>query len=90
MFINSVLIGPEDTLKFFDKIFPELVESNSVGRLTKNSFNTWKSGQNEVVVEVDEEPLKNLIGAKDIYVGGPASLFSATIQVLCNHLNDCF
>lgn len=75
-------IGPDDTMKFFEQLFPELVESNCIGQLTKDSFRSWASGGNEVLVELDNKPSSNLQGAKDIYVGGPAALFSATIQVL--------
>ena len=74
-------VGPDESLKFFEEIFPELVESNSVGKLTKSSFNLWESGNNEVTVELDNQPTHNLLGARDVYVGGPAALFSAAIQV---------
>ena len=68
-------------MNFFVDIFPEVAESNSVGQLGKNSFHTWSEGQNEVVVELDPAPPRSLEGAKDVYVGGPAALFSAAIQV---------
>ena len=81
---NSIIgkKGPDGTMKFFEQLFPELVESNCIGQLTKDSFRSWASGGNEVLVELDNKPSSNLQGAKDIYVGGPAALFSATIQVL--------
>ena len=63
-------------------MFPEIAQSNSVGQLNKKSFQIWEAGQNEVVVEMDPAPPQNLIGAKDVYVGGPAALFAAAIQVL--------
>jgi len=78
--LSSPLIGPDGTMKFFEQLFPELVESNCIGQLTKDSFRSWASGGNEVLVELDNKPSSNLQGAKDIYVGGPAALFSATIQ----------
>ena len=34
------------------------------------------------MVEMDPAPPQDLIGAKDVYVGGPAALFAAAIQVL--------
>ena len=74
-------LGPDESLNFFEEIFPELVESNSVGKLSKSSFNLWESGNNEVTVELDNQPTHNLLGARDVYVGGPAALFSAAIQV---------
>ena len=57
------------------------MESNCIGRLNDKWFTGWESGQNEVVVELDQDPTHNLLGAKDIYVGGPAALFSAAVQV---------
>ena len=75
-------LGPDGTMKFFEQLFPELVESNSIGQLNKDSFQSWQSGGNDVLVELDTKPSYNLQGAKDVYVGGPAALFSATIQVL--------
>jgi hypothetical protein len=57
------------------------MESNSVAQLNQNSFQNWCPGQNEVLVELDPSPPRNLDGAKDVYVGGPAVLVSAAIQV---------
>ena len=68
-------------MQFFESIFPEVMDSNSVAQLNKNSFKSWSPGQNEVLVELDPSPPRNLEGAKDVYVGGPAALFSAAIQV---------
>ena len=79
---HSLYLGPETTMKFFEQLFPELVESNRIGQLNKNSFNSWEPGRNEVLIELDPKPSYNLHGAKDVYVGGPAALFSATIQVI--------
>ena len=74
--------GPDEVMKFFTDLFPEVSESNSVGQLSRDSFKNWREGQNEVVVELDPAPPRSLEGAKDVYVGGPAALFSAAIQVL--------
>ena len=80
--IESIIyhLGHEDSLKFFETLFPELAKSNYVGQLDKNSFAGWEDGKNEVLVELDKNP-SMVEGAKDVYIGGPAALFSAAIQV---------
>ena len=68
-------------MNFFNTVFPELVEWNDVGKLTESSFASWKPGKNELLVELDPSPIKDAASAKDIYIGGPAALFSASLQV---------
>jgi len=78
--LSSPLRGPDEILNLCSELFPEIVSSNSVGKLTKSSFKNWQKAGNEVTVELDPDPAKSLKGAKDVYVGGPAALFSAAIQ----------
>ena len=36
--ISSVLLGPETTTGLFSAVFPDIVESNSVGKITSDSY----------------------------------------------------
>ena len=44
--INSVILGPEITTAFFAKVFPNIVESNSVGKITATDWSLWNPGNN--------------------------------------------
>ena len=63
------------------KVFPEVSKSNQLGRLDQESFSGWDEGANELTVELDPYPVNQSDEAMDVYVGGPAALFSAAIQV---------
>ena len=80
--INSVLLGPQTTRDLFTSVFPDLVESNNIGKITPELWSHWKAGNNEVTLEEeDEKPRSDLDDhGKDVYVGGPAALFSAALQ----------
>ena len=81
--INSVLLGPETTTDLFSMVFPDIVESNSVGKITPDTWSNWKPGNNEVTLEEDPRNLNNILDnhkGKDLYIGGPAALFSAALQ----------
>ena len=80
--INSVLLGPQTTRDLFTSVFPDLVESNNIGKITSELWSHWKAGNNDVTLEEDdEEPRSDLDDhGKDVYVGGPAALFSAALQ----------
>ena len=54
--IIGVLNGSKEILEFFDTLFPELVESNSIGKLNSKSFEIWEPSKNEVTIELDQEP----------------------------------
>ena len=44
--INSVILGPETTISFFAKVFPNIVESNGVGKITATDWSLWNPGNN--------------------------------------------
>ena len=81
--ISSVLLGPETTTDLFSTVFPDIVESNSVGKITSDTWSHWKPGNNEVTLEEDARDLNNILDShkgKDLYIGGPAALCSAALQ----------
>ena len=60
-----------------------MVESNSVGKITSDTWSHWKPGNNEVTLEEDSRDLDNILDShkgKDLYIGGPAALCSAALQ----------
>ena len=81
--INSVILGPETTTAFFAQVFPNIVESNDVGKITPADWSLWNPGNNEVTLEKDPRDPNHMMDkqqGKDLYVGGPAALFSAALQ----------
>ena len=59
--IDSVLLGPQTTRDLFTSVFPDLVESNYIGKITPELWSHWKAGNNEVTLEEDgEEPRSDL------------------------------
>lgn len=81
--IEDVLLAPKPVGDFFERVFPEVAESNSVGKLTPESWSHWKTGTNEVTLEEDPRPLDQMLNShqgRDLYIGGPAALFSAALQ----------
>ena len=80
--IDSVLLGPKTTIDLFSTVFPDIVESNSVGKITDDTWSHWKQGNNEVTLEEDPREVNQIVdnrNGKDLYIGGPASLFSAAL-----------
>ena len=79
--VDTVLAAPPDILEHFGNIFPEIVESNHVGKFQGDDvWKTWKDNNNEITVELDPSPQVRCEEGRDVYIGGPAALFAATIQ----------
>ena len=79
-FLDTILHGPNNIIDFFQEQFPELVETNEIGKLKKEGFTSWIPGNNDIIIELDPKPYEEMKNAKDIYIGGPAALFAAAIQ----------
>ena len=78
--IEDVIINSRDVMNHFDKIFPEVGNSNDTGKLTKNEFSLWKNGNNNISVELDPCPDRTIQPKFDVYIGGPASAVAAALH----------
>ena len=78
--LDEVLHAPDNIMDLFREIFPEVVDSNEIGTLSKETFKFWNPRQNEITIELDPSPDTDFGEGKDVYIGGPAALFSAAIQ----------
>jgi hypothetical protein len=81
--------GPDSSVLLSNIIFQHCspdhgfhLKSNDVGRIADDAFKTWEEKQNDVTLELDTEPWKINERSFDVYVGGPAALCAAAIQVL--------
>ena len=77
--LKDIVTAPDHVMKFFDHAFPELVDSNDVGRMSQKDFELWKPENNIISVEFDTKPRPDTPG-KDVYIGGPAALFAAALE----------
>jgi len=80
--VDNVLTAPPEILEHFGNIFPEIVESNHVGKFQGDDvWKTWTNNNNEITVELDRNPrVGSDAEGRDVYIGGPAALFAAAIQ----------
>jgi len=81
--INSVLTAPVEVMRLCETIFPEVVESNQIGKQDPNKI----PADNVVTVEEDTDHWGTGTSEEsaDVYVGGPAALCAAVIQAKSGH-----
>ena len=78
--LEDVLHGPDDVIKFFGKVFPEVQRQQNVGQNKTSDYKMWEEGENEITIEEDRELDSGNEKKWDVYVGGPAAIFGAVIQ----------
>ena len=77
--INDIIVGGKDVMAHFEKLFPQVVETNSTGSINKQDFQMWDKGANQITVKFDESVEASGV-AHDVYVGGPAVAVGAAAQ----------
>ena len=82
--ITAPLQAQPETMEFFNKVFENIVETNDVGKLDGQKWETWDGkAKNEVTIERDYKGLEisdKYSQPMDVYVGGPATCFGAALQ----------
>ena len=78
--LNEVVHGPDDVIKFFGIVFPEVQRQQNVGGNKTSDYKLWETGENVITAEEDCEPDSDEGKKWDVYVGGPAAIFGAVIQ----------
>ena len=58
--------------------FPEIVETNEIGKLTEDSFALWEPGKNNITIGFDHGP--EVHSTLDVYIGGPATAVAAALH----------
>jgi len=82
--ITAPIQAQPETMQFFNKVFENIVETNDVGQLDGQKWETWNGEtKNEVTIERDYKGLEvsdKYMAPMDVYVGGPATCFGAALQ----------
>lgn len=74
----SVIHGTDNTMKHFSKVFPEIVDTNEIGKLTEDSFALWEPGKNNITIGFDDGP--EVQSTLDVYIGGPPTAVAAALH----------
>ena len=77
--IDDIIVADKDVMTHFQKLFPQVVATNSTGSIDKRDFDMWNQGSNEVTIKLDESGEGSGV-AHDVYVGGPAAAVGAAAQ----------
>ena len=89
--IDGVILSQDDVLGHFSKVFPEVLQSNKTGQLTKDSFALWEQSRNEITIGLDTASDatdgKNDV-QHDVYIGGPASAVAAALHAKSGQSTD--
>ena len=81
--ISDIIVGKEELIQHFKKLFPEVVKSNETGNIAKDSFALWESSRNEISIKLDTNlESENIEPKYDVYIGGPASICAAALQAI--------
>merc|ERR1719204_3049317 len=80
-------------MKHFEEVFPEIYQSNDVGKIGKETFKMWNESSNNIRVELDVEATAAAVNGSvmeegrkfDVYIGGPAALTGAALQARSGH-----
>ena len=88
--INSVILGPEATTDLFTTVFPDIVESNSVGKITADTWSHWKPGNNEVTLEEDPRDLNQILDNRQGAVPGCKVHGSPFVLAFGLNTSTCF
>ncbi|KAL5258941.1 hypothetical protein ACHWQZ_G009420 [Mnemiopsis leidyi] len=78
--LDEVIYGPDDVIKFFGMVFPEVKRQQNVGQNSTSDYKMWEEGENVITIEEDREMDSGDEKKWDLYVGGPAAIFGAVIQ----------
>ncbi|ESO92648.1 hypothetical protein LOTGIDRAFT_233083 [Lottia gigantea] len=79
--LSEILQAPDYVLDHFSNLFPDIVQSNSVGKLHKDDFKLWEKSNNDIKIELDPNPnAMDDSDGFDVYIGGPAALTGAALQ----------
>ena len=85
--IKDIIMADKDVMDHFEKLFPEVVETNSTGSMKKCDFDMWTQGSNEITIKLDESGEGRGV-AHDVYVGGPAAAVGAAAQAKSGQSSD--
>jgi len=80
--LHRVWLAPDDVVKSFRTVFPEIVASRGITQLNENAFGLWDKEPNTVAVELDDDSIKADEKVEVMSVGGPAALAGAVLQKL--------
>jgi len=85
--MNDIYVADKDVMAHFEKLFPQVVETNSTGSISKQDFQLWEKGANEITIKFDKSVESSGV-AQDVYVGGPAVAVGAATQAKSGESSD--
>ena len=77
--IDDVILGDKEVVGHFQRLFPQIIDSNATSQVKKQDFGLWEHYQNSISITLDKADMVSEV-AYDVYIGGPAAAVGAALQ----------
>ena len=78
--IDDVILGDKEVVGHFQRLFPQIIDSNATSQVRKRDFSMWEHDQNSISITLDNKADMFSDVAYDVYIGGPAAAVGAALQ----------